>query len=737
MKDKYWFNHLLGGVLAFLFAFCAVGCLQTGWALNLKSPNLLVLWCGIFAVLMPLLLYFRHGIWVLLLLLIRGAFALWQDGELWNQIKTLAHVISSHFRDVYRWPVIGEECSESFDLVLILLACLTALCVSCCICRNKHSGMALIPVLLPLTLCLITTDTLPDELILAPLILGAALMLLTDWVRRNQPERFAGLFLRMLIPASAALVLLFGLNPQEEYVNRAAELQKTAVTLYEKVKSAAESIMSGNLTGSPALETVNLRNVGPKSDFSFTVMRVTSPYDGVVYLRGRDYDTYTGTVWESSEGRSEVFPTGTMTGSDGKGTMRVVTYGIRNVRYTPYYPAESITLTDGFLENNGNVEAYTYSVSRMPDAYSGSVIDESDYTNLPRETRDWARKLTKEILGGRRTAGVREIANRIGDYVKNSASYDLNTPVMSDDYEDFAQWFLEAGDTGYCVHFATAATVLLRTEGIPARYVEGYMIPCRAGERMLVSNQSAHAWVEYYDSEDMVWRILEATPAAALVPTPSITDETEEETAEPEETEETEETESEETEPEDTEPDKNHAPDEPDEDGGSETSSETVRQPNQSSGNTGSSQNGGSGSGNNTGTGEQSGTGSGAEKEPFVMPGWVKKLGRILLYALLITAAVMSQAYLRMAHRRKRWYGGTPNEMALERRKQLLFMGRPVGLTLPSELEELALKAKFSQHTLTRQELYRFELFRRQIFEIVDSLPWYRRMILRWILAVG
>lgn len=730
MKDKYLPNFVIGVLMALLFQVCAAGSLVTGWELHLRNPELLWIWGSVFALFIPVLLYFRHGIWVLLLLTVRGAFALWQEGELWRQIRTLAYVISSHYRDVYSWPVIGDAQSESFDLVMILLAYLTALCVSICICRNKSLELALIPVLIPLFLCLVTTDRLPAEWVLALLIFGIVLLLLTDWVRRNRPERFAGLFFRMLIPSAAALMLLFGLNPQEGYINRAADLQRMALNVYEKMKSAVESAVSGNLTGNSGLETVNLMTVGPKSDFTYTTMRITSPWDGVVYLRGHDYDIYTGTSWESSEDRSEVFTKGT----DANGqTMKVVTYGVRSVRYVPYYSTEAAALNNGYVENNGNSISYSYSVSQDPAENSGSGFRLSDYDDLPRETELWARKLAKEILGGKTTAGDREKAKTIGDYVRASASYDLQTPAMGADETDFARWFLETSDTGYCVHFATASAVLLRAAGVSARYVEGYMAPCLAYEKTLVTNQAAHAWVEYYDSDDGVWRILESTPADALVPTESVADEEPDETEETEAAGETEPEETEETSGTNETDNETPAADDP-----SETFSrnETDEWKSPSPG-TDSGGNGGTSGGTSNGTsgGDSAGTAP-PEKKPFVMPDWVKKLGRILLTGLLTAAAVTGQAYLRIRYRYWKWYRGTPNEMALERRRQLERMARRVGLNLPDELEELALKAKFSQHILTREELYRFERFRKQIQDTVSTQPWYRRLYLFLIHAI-
>lgn len=57
---------------------------------------------------------------------------------------------------------------------------------------------------------------------------------------------------------------------------------------------------------------------------------------------------------------------------------------------------------------------------------------------------------------------------------------------------------------GYDTHFATAATFMFRYYGIPARYVEGYLVTPEdvknAGEdgQMSISQQNAHAWVEIY-----------------------------------------------------------------------------------------------------------------------------------------------------------------------------------------------------------------------------------------------
>ncbi|MBQ2726813.1 MAG: transglutaminase domain-containing protein [Clostridia bacterium] len=717
MKNRI-LNHLLGALFAFLFSFCSVGCLLTGFDLTIGSPAALLVWCAVFAVLSAVLWFFRYGVWVILLLSVRGAFAVWQDGAVWDQIRALAYTVSSHYHEVYNWPVIGTPAADSFDLAMILLGYLTALAMSFCICRRTHLVLSLPVVLMPLVLCLITTDTLPEETVLWLLMFGIVLLLVTDWVRRTNPEQYAALVLRIAVPAAAALGLLFWLNPQESYVNRAAEFQKTAAEWFQQAKSTAESVVSGNITGNTASRTLNLRNVGPKSNFSFTVMRVTASYDGTIYLRGRDYDTYTGTAWESTGEREEIFPAG----EDPVGTLQVVTYGSRKLLYVPYYSSDAVSLTDGYADNSESTNVYSYTVAKNPLGISSDV---SGYTKLPAETEAWAEEIAEIILSGR-TSTIGKV-RCIAEFVRNSASYDLSTSAMSSDYSDFARWFLEESDTGYCVHFATAAAVLLRAAGIPARYVEGYMISVRADEKTLVSNREAHAWVEYYDPSSGVWQMLEVTPADASQDHETSSAEPEEtETAE--ETEMAEETESDQTVPEESEAEEDPAEPETDASGG-EDSSENVQ-----NGNSGQNSVGSSGNGVNSGGASSGDTGStSVQKTPFRIPKWMKTL----MWILPALAVVPVQGNLRIAFRRKRWHSGAPNEMALERWRQSRRLARLTKTRIPGELEELALKAGFSQHTITEEELYRFELYRQSVLKTVGSMPWYRRYFLRWIIAVG
>jgi Transglutaminase-like enzymes, putative cysteine proteases len=75
--------------------------------------------------------------------------------------------------------------------------------------------------------------------------------------------------------------------------------------------------------------------------------------------------------------------------------------------------------------------------------------------------------------------------------------------------EEYIEYFLFNQKRGYCEHYATAGTVLLRMKGIPARYVSGYFIrPSefnveydKSGNEKYVAyvkDYNAHAWTEVY-----------------------------------------------------------------------------------------------------------------------------------------------------------------------------------------------------------------------------------------------
>ncbi|MDU5105384.1 transglutaminase-like domain-containing protein [Clostridium sp.] len=111
--------------------------------------------------------------------------------------------------------------------------------------------------------------------------------------------------------------------------------------------------------------------------------------------------------------------------------------------------------------------------------------------------------------------------DNITEFIKNtlwsSATYTLSPGIIPLN-EEIPEYFLFESGKGYCVHFATTATLIYRMYGIPARYVTGYIAkPSQFVEesgglyKATVTDREAHAWVEIY-KEGYGWERVEVTP---------------------------------------------------------------------------------------------------------------------------------------------------------------------------------------------------------------------------------
>jgi protein-glutamine gamma-glutamyltransferase len=110
------------------------------------------------------------------------------------------------------------------------------------------------------------------------------------------------------------------------------------------------------------------------------------------------------------------------------------------------------------------------------------------------------------------------MARAIEQYLRRSYQYslDVGTTMSADPIEDF----LFTRKTGYCEHYATAMVVLLRTLGIPARLVTGFLpgVWNDFGNYYTIRQQDAHAWVEVYFPRSG-WVTFDPTPSVpAAVP---------------------------------------------------------------------------------------------------------------------------------------------------------------------------------------------------------------------------
>lgn len=703
MKHKI-FTASAAFPLSLMLCWSAMETMISGLNLPVDRPVWLFLLWALLALAGCCLFSFKSGSLVALSGILAAIYWLWNYWGISIPIRAFITRLSAIYNGAYHWGVLefaGVHWETvSLDPLFAVWGGSIALAAAAALVRGRGGIAAIALAFLPLGLTLVVTDTPPDAFPLLCLICTMALLMITRSVARQDPAQGARLAVLALIPTAAVLGCLFLLCPKESYVNKAQD-RLDAITAWWQDTFVSPFQTGGigeDLTPTPtASASTRLGSLGPRRVVPYKVMEVTADFNGTLYLRGQDYDTYDGMSWTAATDRTESLEKGPH--AYHRGTVTVKTLRPLDVAYIPSYPSRDYTLEGGRLENASGETEFSWSVShvtlRNVVTFQNYPAEYNAYLSLPESTQAWAKPLAEEILADRNIPQGYDIllsgslasgsaAQAIVDYVGNSARYSLNTSRMDSGYDDFARWFLEESNTGYCVHFATAAAVLLRAAGIPARYVTGYMVNCEAGQTVTVESDRAHAWVEYYDADAQTWIIAEPTP-------PDLSED------EPE-------TESH------TVPPVTEAPTEKEE----ETTAPTRPTEPDATRPTGSSQ-----------------------ETP--KPGDSPKTMTILRWFLAVPLAWLAlefQRLLRITLRRHRMIGG-PNRRALGLWRDVEELSAMLEQSPPEELLELAQKAKFSQHKLSREELRAFAVWlkaaRRELMHA--ALPrrlWCRYVLARW-----
>lgn len=148
----------------------------------------------------------------------------------------------------------------------------------------------------------------------------------------------------------------------------------------------------------------------------------------------------------------------------------------------------------------------------VQDAYLKEA--EAVYTEVPADELPGLLSLCKEHPMESRESAEGFIRN----YLQEQVSY-TRTPGVIPFHKDPVEFFLFEKKEGYCQHFASAAVLMYRLYGIPARYAAGYRILRSDFEyqedgtwHAVVTDQSAHAWPEIF-VEDYGWIPVEVTAA--------------------------------------------------------------------------------------------------------------------------------------------------------------------------------------------------------------------------------
>ncbi|PLR75569.1 transglutaminase [Bacillus sp. V3-13] len=125
------------------------------------------------------------------------------------------------------------------------------------------------------------------------------------------------------------------------------------------------------------------------------------------------------------------------------------------------------------------------------------------YTQVPDGLPDRVRELAENITAGE-TSWFNK-ARKIEQYFGRSGfTYDQTDVAIPGPNDDYVDQFLFETKKGYCDNYSTSMAIMLRTLGIPARWVKGFtegeFIEMSDGNKRIfeIRNNNAHSWVEVF-----------------------------------------------------------------------------------------------------------------------------------------------------------------------------------------------------------------------------------------------
>ena len=363
----------------------------------------------------------------------------------------------------------------------------------------------------------------------------------------NYVTAFAG------IAGICALVTLLSVSLMQDHFStkhifRALE-QKLHQTIYDE--------------GTNAMPEGNLKNLTYFKRSSEPALILTTKEPQKFYLRGMVGEIYTGNAWESlaeetyleSEdlfywlhkndfyGYTSIASAMSLAGAKEQYELTVANVSAcQEHQYLPYTLSDC-SLLDASKISEENVAAteesamtYSYYAGSLPQWYEAYMYltqnsqnkRVQEYLKSEQSYRDHAYtydlQLTNSVIGvmerifgtEKKERSLAEIMVLVRETLEHNLEYKENvtTPTGKN---DFIKYSLEQSRQGYSVHYATAAAMMFRYFGVPARYVEGYYLSSEevknygSMEEITLTEGHAHAWTEIY-LDGIGWIPFEVTP---------------------------------------------------------------------------------------------------------------------------------------------------------------------------------------------------------------------------------
>ena len=175
----------------------------------------------------------------------------------------------------------------------------------------------------------------------------------------------------------------------------------------------------------------------------------------------------------------------------------------------------------GVLENKYRQWVYSTYLT-LPKGSSEKMFDVMKKQSVSRKfkSKEGAKYRSLEEIGGVPREDITRAVRTVRKYISKDTEYNLS-PGSLPEGKDFVKYFLEEKKMGYCIHYAAAGMLALRAMGVPARYVEGFVIADENYETAVenpdgtitvsLKDMNAHAWVEIY-LDGFGWFPVEMTP---------------------------------------------------------------------------------------------------------------------------------------------------------------------------------------------------------------------------------
>ncbi len=294
-------------------------------------------------------------------------------------------------------------------------------------------------------------------------------------------------------------------------------------------------------------ENVTLGQIGTLKQDNALVMRVrvdgtdTTPRN--LRWRGVALDEFTGNGWKKSiharqmdqvaENRG-LFQVGTISALNRLTTQ---TFFVEPLESAVLFAAPRVVAIQGDLpivrvDAEGSIQSRRHDFERI--MYKAiSEMDEPRMDELRNDMRQYSPAfyrylqlpdhldrrigpLTTTIILRANADNRYDVAKAVESHLQNEFAYSLD---MKAGGPDPLGDFLFNIRAGHCEYFATAMTVMLRTHGIAARMVNGFL-PGEYNEAAgayTVRQSDAHSWVEVYFPETRSWVTFDPTPSAGRV----------------------------------------------------------------------------------------------------------------------------------------------------------------------------------------------------------------------------